>query len=129
MTSFFYLFLATIAINEAKKTPVEKTRCMKKFSLNQDTRGKNIIPPFLHEDAEPIPEEVQEARVSKSPVFRPVRGIKKRNSLVGNTKHSKDCSYYLIPPHDYQDIMVGRDFEGVELLGYQAMAAVNSLFF
>lgn len=62
-----------------------------------------------------------------SPVFRPSWGIRKRDSVLGDTRLAREWSKHSIPPVDYiyHEGVTGRDYEAVQLLGSQGIAAAN----
>lgn len=49
--------------------------------------------------------------------------------MLGDTRLAKDWSLHSITPYDYNDVAVGTDLEGVELLASQSMAAVSFYLF
>lgn len=59
-----------------------------------------------------------------SPVFKPSWGIRRRDSILGDTHLAAEWSLQAIPPKDYQDGVKNRDLEAMERLGSQGIATV-----
>ncbi|KAK1397069.1 hypothetical protein POM88_006932 [Heracleum sosnowskyi] len=118
---------AAAFINKTNEPKDVETSRMKRARLGDDRRGKPSVPRFL------IPAEIpgDEADIpvsSKSSVWRPNWGIRKKDTITGVSKHVVDWSYHSLTPCDYKDFVADSTLEGVEHLGAQAIAATNANF-
>ncbi|KAK1387032.1 hypothetical protein POM88_015210 [Heracleum sosnowskyi] len=118
---------AAAFINKTNEPKDVETSRMKRARLGDYPRGKSGVPSFL------IPSEIpgDEADIpvsTKSSVWRPNWGIRKKDTITGVSKHVVDWSYHSLSPCDYKDFVADSTLEGVEHLGAQAIAATNANF-
>ena len=121
-----FSFSAALAINEALGD-VEETRKMKRARIGTDDRGAPTEPSFLRGCSTQIPEVEPIVAPAKSSAFQPAWGLRKQDTVVGSSIHSKEWSLHSIPPCDYKDIVLGTDPEVSEQMGAQALATVSAL--
>ena len=119
-----FSFSAALAINEALGD-VEETRKMKRARIGTDDRGAPTEPSFLRGCSTQIPEVEAIVAPAKSSAFQPAWGLRKQDTVVGSSIHSKEWSLHSIPPCDYKDIVLGTDPEVSEQMGAQALATVS----
>ena len=121
----FPFFVAAKVLNELSSGMAGETSRMKRKRAEVDPRGRPTEPPFLRAHIEAHgADSAGGSSSAKSTVFKPSWGIRKQDSVVGDTRLSRDWSYHSIPPADYRDIVISRDLEGIESLGCQAIASV-----
>lgn len=90
--------------------------------------GKPTEPNFLKRHKEPVGEDSTKVPTATGS-FQPAWGFRRRDSIVGSTKHAMDWFCHCITPHDYRDIVLGSDLSRVMHLRAHAMATVLTLSF
>ena len=121
---------------EAAPPPTDETSRMARAKRGIDPRGKDTEPSFLR------PHKMQKGNLRysdlvglegssqvnvQSLVFRPTWGFRKKDTVVGSTKHAMDWSLNSITPPDYRDLVLNGGIDDSESLGSQAIAAVSLL--
>jgi hypothetical protein len=116
--------------------PDNETTRMARAKRDADPRGKDTEPSFLR------PHKKQRDNLKfgdiaglegssqvnvQSSVFRPTWGFRKKDTVVGSTKHAMDWSLNSITPPDYKDLVLGGNIDQAESLGSQAIAAVSPI--
>ncbi|KAK1400169.1 hypothetical protein POM88_010032 [Heracleum sosnowskyi] len=119
---------AAAFINKSNEPLDGETARMKRARLGvKDHRAASGVPAFLrpHEDTV---EEVEAPASAKSSVWRPNWGIRKKDTVVGVSKHASEWSYHSLTPCDYKDFVSNSTLEGVEHAGAQAIADADANF-
>ena len=103
-----------------------ETKRQKRHRLGQDDRVQPTIPTFLQGSGSGAAPEAPGGSQSGpiSPMFRPAWGIRRRDSVLGDTRVAQEWSFNSITPRDYQDGVNNRDFETVQRFGSQGLATV-----
>ncbi|KAK1376695.1 hypothetical protein POM88_032888 [Heracleum sosnowskyi] len=115
-------------INKGNEPTDGETARMKRARLGgKDTRGAFDGPAFLRPHTDSV-EEVEAPPLSKASVWHPNWGIRKKDIIVGVSKHATEWSYHSLTPCDYKDFVTNSTIEGVEHAGSQALAASNANF-
>ncbi|KAK1369648.1 hypothetical protein POM88_035740 [Heracleum sosnowskyi] len=104
---------------EGGQTARIKRACLKDPRLIE--KGPSILRPHVA--------EVDEVEGStKSSVWRPNWGIRKKDTIVGVSAHAVEWSHHSLTPCDYKDFVSNSTLEGAECAGAQAFAAANANF-
>ncbi|KAK1380945.1 hypothetical protein POM88_027689 [Heracleum sosnowskyi] len=104
---------------EGGQTARIKRACLKDPRLTE--QGPAILRPHVA--------EVDEVEGStKSSVWRPNWGIRKKDTIVGVSAHAVEWSHHSLTPCDYKDFVSNSTLEGAECAGAQAFAAANANF-
>lgn len=117
------MFAAAEFINRQNEPEDGQTARIKRACLTDPRlaeKGPAILRPH-------VPEEVEGS--TKSSVWRPNWGIRKKDTIVGVSAHAVEWSHHSLTPCDYKDFVSNSTIEGVENAGSQAMAAVSIFFF
>ncbi|KAK1392319.1 hypothetical protein POM88_011375 [Heracleum sosnowskyi] len=113
---------ATAFINKTNEPLDGETAKMKRARLGgKDPRTANILS-FLKPHVD-IVEEVEGPSSAKSSVWRPNWGLRKKDTVVGVSKHAVEWSYHSLNPCDYKDFVSNSTIEGVEHAGAQVVVA------
>lgn len=92
-------------INEVNKPKEGETSRQKRHRLNQDPRGKPDAPTFVRPYQPDNPLGDDGLALQKGPVYRPNRGFRRTDTVVGSTAHAADWSYHSVTSYDYADIV------------------------
>ncbi|KAK1356169.1 hypothetical protein POM88_049425 [Heracleum sosnowskyi] len=119
---------AATFINKTNEPAEGETARMKRARLGgKDPRAAFDGSAFFRPHGDPV-EEVEAPISSRASVWRPNWGIKKKDTVVGVSKHAVEWSYHSLTPCDYKDFVTNSTIEGVEHAGSQAIAVTNANF-
>ncbi|KAK1385018.1 hypothetical protein POM88_022753 [Heracleum sosnowskyi] len=114
-----------VFINKTNEPEDGETARMKRARLGWKDPRASSVPAFIRPHVD-LTEEVEGPSSAKSAVWRPNWGLRKKDTVVGVSKHAVEWSYHSLTPCDYKDFVSNSTIEGVEHAGSQAMAAVNA---
>lgn len=120
---FYLVTTAAAFINKTNEPEDGDTARLKRARSGKDPRAPTATDAYLR----PHVADVEEADGSSRSAWRPNWGIRKKDSIVGDSRHAIDWSYHSITPGDFKDYVSGSTLEGAESAGSQAFAAVSSL--
>ncbi|KAK1402595.1 hypothetical protein POM88_002200 [Heracleum sosnowskyi] len=98
---------------------------MKRARLGAKDPRASSVPAFIRPHVD-LTEDVEGPASGKSVVWHPNWGLRKKDTVVGVSKHAVEWSYHSLTPCDYKDFVSNSTIEGVEHAGSQAMAALNA---
>ncbi|KAK1398372.1 hypothetical protein POM88_008235 [Heracleum sosnowskyi] len=118
---------AAAFINKTNEPQEGETARMKRARLGGKDPRASGVPAFIRPRVD-LTDEVEGPSSAKGAVWRPNWGLRKKDTVVGVSKHAVEWSYHSLTPCDYKDFVSNSTIEGVEHAGAQAMAAVNANF-
>ncbi|KAK1392401.1 hypothetical protein POM88_011457 [Heracleum sosnowskyi] len=118
---------AAVFINKSNEPQDGETARMKRARLGGKDPRDAGLPAFIRPHVD-LTDEVEGPSSAKSSVWRPNWGLRKKDTVVGVSKHAVEWSYHSLIPCDYKDFVSNSTLEGVEHAGSQAIAAANSNF-
>ena len=118
-----FVIAAAAFINKTNEPEDGDTARLKRARSGKDPRAESGIDAYLR----PHRDDVEEIGGStKSTVWRPNWGIRKKDTVVGVQKHAVEWSYHSLTSCDFKDFVTNSTLEGVEGAGAQSIAAVSS---
>ncbi|KAK1384217.1 hypothetical protein POM88_021952 [Heracleum sosnowskyi] len=118
---------AAVFINKTNEPQDGETTRMKRARLGGKDPRAASVPAFIRPHVD-LTDEVEGPSSAKSSVWRPNWGLRKKDTVVGVSKHAVEWSYHSLTPCDYKDFVSNSTLEGVEHAGSQAIAAANANF-
>ncbi|KAK1380314.1 hypothetical protein POM88_027058 [Heracleum sosnowskyi] len=118
---------AATFINKTNEPQDGETTRMKRARLGVKDPRASSVPTFIRPHVD-LTEEVEGPSSAKSSVWRPNWSLRKKDTVVGVSKHSVEWSCNSLTPCDYKDFVSNSTIEGVEHAGSQAIAAANANF-
>ncbi|KAK1400997.1 hypothetical protein POM88_000602 [Heracleum sosnowskyi] len=116
---------AAVFINKTNEPEDGETARMKRARLGAKDPRASSVPAFIRPHVD-LTEDAEGPASGKSAVWRPNWGLRKKDTVVGVSKHVVEWSYHSLTPCDYKDFVSNSTIEGVEHAGSQAMAALNA---